>query len=144
MNHQLAQLNIARFRLPQADPVNADFVNNLDRINGLAESHSGFVWRLIDTTGSEDVFGDPNVIVNLSVWQDAESLRDFAYKNAEHTALLKRRKEWFDETAFYLVLWWVPEGHTPDMQEAHQRLQQLTSEGPSSNAFTFRTLFDPQ
>ena len=41
MNYQLAQVNIAKFRLPQDNPVNADFVNNLDAVNAIAESQPG-------------------------------------------------------------------------------------------------------
>lgn len=50
--HHLAQLNIARPQVLLDDPLIADFVNNLDRINQLAESAPGFVWRLQDDTGN--------------------------------------------------------------------------------------------
>jgi len=43
---QLAQLNIAQLQAPIDSPTLADFVANLDRINELAESSAGFVWRL--------------------------------------------------------------------------------------------------
>ena len=44
--YELAQLNIARMKEPLESPTMADFVANLDRINALAESSPGFVWRL--------------------------------------------------------------------------------------------------
>ena len=43
---QLAQVNIAEMLAPIYDPIMEDFVNNLDRINELAEQSDGFVWRL--------------------------------------------------------------------------------------------------
>ncbi len=43
--HQLAQLNIATLRAPLDSPELKDFVDNLDRINALAEQSDGFVWR---------------------------------------------------------------------------------------------------
>ncbi|MFO7252727.1 MAG: DUF3291 domain-containing protein [Actinomycetes bacterium] len=42
----LAQLNVARMVAPLDFPVPADFVAALERVNRLAESWPGFVWRL--------------------------------------------------------------------------------------------------
>ena len=47
MKFHLAQLNIAKFRLPMEHPQNADFINNLDRVNALAELRPGFIWRFV-------------------------------------------------------------------------------------------------
>ena len=47
MKYHLAQLNIARFVKPADHPDNADFVNNLDRVNAVADAQPGFVWRLV-------------------------------------------------------------------------------------------------
>ena len=47
MQYQLAEVNIATFRVPMNDPVNAEFIANLDRINAAAECAPGFVWRLV-------------------------------------------------------------------------------------------------
>ncbi len=44
--YNLAQINIARMLAPIEGPVMVDFVNNLDRINALAEKRKGFKWRL--------------------------------------------------------------------------------------------------
>src|SRR5258707_9428018 len=48
----LAQLNIGRIRYSLDDPRMADFVNNLDRVNAIAEHTPGFVWRLQDDSGN--------------------------------------------------------------------------------------------
>jgi len=84
MKYELAQVNIARFRVPADDPVNADFVDNLDRVNAIAETQPGFVWRLIGSGNDAldlQAFDDPLIITNLSVWTDVRSLVDFVYRN---------------------------------------------------------------
>jgi len=144
MAYQLAQLNIARFLLPVNHSANIDFVNNLDSVNAAADAASGFVWRFVATPSKPEElhpYADQRVIVNLSVWKDIESLFDFTYKNKLHTNIMKRRKEWFHNLDFHLVLWWIREGTQPTVAEADQRLQQLAEEGPSSEAFTFKESF---
>ena len=141
MDYQLAQLNIARFRLPQEDPVNADFVNNLDRVNAIADQQPGFVWRLVgEGNNALDIqaFDDLHIASNLSVWNDVESLEAFVFSSEAHRDILRRRREWFDKLEFYLVLWWVSAGHRPDLDEAKGRLECLQKNGPTAEAFTFR------
>ena len=141
MNYQLAQLNLAHFRLPQAHPNNIEFVDNLVRINAIAESQSGFIWRFTgEGNDALDVqaFEDPNIAVNMSVWSDMEALSAFVYRHEEHLRIMRRRKEWFDRMDIYQVLWWVQEGHIPTLDEAKEKLTRLTELGPSDIAFTFR------
>ena len=145
MSYQLAQLNIAQMRYAMEAPEMADFANNLDRVNALAESSPGFVWRLQDEAGNATAlrpFGD-DMLVHLSVWEDVESLRQFVFKTA-HSDIMKRRGEWFDRMPTdYLVLWWVPAGHQPSEAEAGEKLALLRSEGPGPAAFNFRQSFPP-
>jgi len=146
VNHHLAQLNIARFRLPVKHSRNADFVNQLDHINAIAESHSGFIWRLTgDGNDALDVraYDDPRVISNLSVWTDLESLAAFVYRNPEHKAIMRRRREWFETIETYQVLWWINKGLIPSLSEAQARLKHLKENGPSTFAFTFSTSMSP-
>ncbi|MDA8484662.1 DUF3291 domain-containing protein [Pseudomonas resinovorans] len=141
--HELAQLNIASMKAPLDSPLMADFVANLAPVNALADSAPGFVWRLQDEEGDATAirpFG-PEVLVNLSVWRDVASLTDFVYRSA-HVEMLRRRKEWFERVSgMHQVLWWVPKGHRPDVQEAAQRLALLQANGPTPQAFTFRQSF---
>jgi hypothetical protein len=52
---------------------------------------------------------------------------------------MKRRREWFQRMVeAYLVLWWIPTGHRPDVAEAARRLDHLRRNGPTPEAFTFR------
>ena len=132
-NYRLAQINIAKLKAPLDSPELRDFVDNLDRINALAEGSDGFVWRLKgegnDATSLRP-FGD-DVIVNMSVWRDVEALKDFAYRSG-HVEIMRRRREWFTRMAeAYMVLWWVPAGHEPTLEEAAQRLERVRSQGPT-------------
>lgn len=136
----LAQLNVGTLRAPIDHPDSHDFAVNLDPVNALAEAAPGFVWRLQDDdTGNATGFardGDPLRILNLSVWESVEALRAFTYATA-HVEFLRRRREWFaPPDGPHLVLWWVPVGHRPDIDEAEDRLARLTAHGPGPEGFT--------
>ena len=142
-NYRLAQINVGKLKAPLDSPELKDFVDNLDRINALSEQSEGFVWRLKgdgnDATSLRPL-GD-NVLVNMSVWRDADALREYVYKSA-HVEIMRRRREWFTRMSdAYLALWWVPEGHEPTVAEAVARLQHLRKHGPTAEAFTFGEAF---
>jgi Domain of unknown function (DUF3291) len=139
----LAQLNIARMLAPADDPIMADFFANVPRINALAEAHKGFVWRLKDeeqdNATSLRPFDDDMLIVNMSVWETPEDLKVYAYQTA-HAEIMRRRREWFERMEAYMVLWWIPEGHIPTLEEAKEKLAYLKVNGESEHAFTFKSL----
>ena len=145
MPYHLAQLNIGRILFPMDTPEMSGFKDNLDRINALADSSEGFVWRLVGD-GSNDAtslrpFDDDTLLVNMSVWQNLEDLKNYVYKSV-HTDYLKRRAEWFEKMQdVIVVLWWVPKGHIPTVQEAKERLEHLRTNGSSEFAFSFREAF---
>ena len=139
-DHHLAQLNIARLRAPIDSPELADFVALLPEINGLAERSPGYVWRLQDGSGDATALRpfEPDIIVNLTVWQSVEALRGFVYRSA-HLEPMRRRRDWFVPLDVpYLVLWWIPAGVLPTISEAAERLDLLRRNGPSPEAFTPR------
>jgi heme-degrading monooxygenase HmoA len=142
--YQLAQLNVGIIKGPMDSPVMAEFAASLARINALADRAPGFVWRLQTEAGDATAirpFEDPNLLLNMSVWRDLESLTQYVYHSA-HLELMRRRREWFERmTQAYLVLWWVPAGHRPGIEEAIERLELLRSRGPEPAAFTFRAAF---
>ena len=70
----------------------------------------------------------------MSVWKDAESLKDYVYKS-DHSTFMRRRAEWFERIDVYQVLWWMPKGELPDLAEAKRRLESLESKGPTTYAF---------
>lgn len=143
--YELAQLNIAVMKEQLDSPHMADFVANLERINAVAESSPGFIWRLQTEEGDATALrplGD-NTLVNMSVWKDVASLNHYVYKTA-HVEIMRRRKEWFDRMReASIVLWWVPQGHRPSVVQAIERLELLRAHGPSADAFTFRHAFPP-
>ena len=144
MNYHLAQMNIARFRLPQEHAANIEFIENLDRVNAIAESQQGFVWRFTgEGNNALDVsaYDDPDVVSNMSLWTSLESLGAFVYRNKEHREIMRRRGEWFDKIDFHLALWWVEENHIPTLEEGKERLELLISDGPTENAFNFKKPF---
>ncbi|WP_020598811.1 DUF3291 domain-containing protein [Spirosoma panaciterrae] len=147
MTYHLAEINIAKMKgVSIDDPVMAEFADNLDRVNALAENSAGFVWRLKDESNnatSISPFDDEQVIINLSVWENLESLKAFTYKTF-HTDFLKRRAEWFHRFGtVYMALWWVPAGHLPTVQEAVDKLAYLQENGTTELAFDFKKTYAP-
>jgi hypothetical protein len=133
----LAQFNIARIRYPLDDPRMKEFVDNVERINGLAEKIEGFVWRLKDDSGhamNMRVSDDARVLPNLTVWQSVEALERFVFKTA-HNRFYQRREDWFEPLDLPLVLWWVAPGERPPLEEGVRRLDLLKTQGPSEDAF---------
>jgi len=138
MPYHLAQFNIAKMVGPLDSEAMQGFVEGLDGLNALADNSPGFVWRLRgegDTATDLRPYGE-EVLVNLSVWESLEALKNYTYKN-EHLEYLRRRREWFAPMKErFLVLWWVKVGHLPTLQEGVQRLEHLRQHGPSPLAFT--------
>ena len=137
----LAQVNVARFLHPPAAPELEDFFANLVVVNALADAAPGFVWRLVgegdDATDLRPDPADAELLINMSVWRDLPTLAAFVYRS-DHTAVMRRRREWFGAMDVFLALWWVPAGHRPSPAEALDRLEHLRRHGPTATAFTFR------
>ena len=82
--YHIAQINIARMLAPIDDPIMAEFVAQLAPINALADQSRGFVWRLQAESGdatSIKIYDDDRIIVNLTVWESTDALREFVYKS---------------------------------------------------------------
>lgn len=146
-NYHLAQVNIGRVKAPIEDPVMSGFVARLDEINALAERSPGFVWRLQTSEGNATYLRpyphDDRILINMSVWESVETLRQYVYKTA-HAELLRQRESWFEKFAgIYVALWWVPAGRHSSIDEATKRIAHLESHGPTQFAFTFKTVFEP-
>ncbi|MCY0946327.1 DUF3291 domain-containing protein [Streptomyces antarcticus] len=144
MTYELAQVNISRLKYPLSSPELKDFVDGLEPVNAAADGADGFVWRLEGEEGdATDIvfFGDEWIIVNMSVWRDANALTAFMYQG-QHRELMARRREWFEHVAEAMTaLWWVPAGERPTVADAEKRLLHLREHGATPHAFTLRTSF---
>ncbi|MHB9756555.1 DUF3291 domain-containing protein [Streptomyces sp. BYX5S] len=140
----LAQVNIGRTVTPLTEPELADFVAQLPEINALADDSPGFVWRMVDDGGADATGFRPDdhddlLIINCSVWESVDALRDFTYRT-DHLRLLGRRREWFHRLSeAHQAMWWVPIGHRPTIAEAMERVAHIRAHGPGPHAFDFRT-----
>jgi hypothetical protein len=143
--HHIAQINVGRIKgVTINDPVMKEFVDNLDKVNQLAESSKGFVWRLKDDDNNATAFNpynDEQIIINLSIWETIEDLEQFAFKSY-HVEYLRRRREWFENYGkAYAALWWVPANHFPTITEAVNKLAYLQEHGASQQVFDFKKRF---
>ena len=137
----LAELNIGRLIAPVDDPRVAAFMAALDRVNGLGKRSPGFVWMMEGSgepgTGNTEhkLDDDAQFVANLTVWESVETLEHFVW-NTVHRQFYERRAEWFEVLgAQHFVMWWVPEGHRPTLDEALARLDHLKAHGASDRAF---------
>ncbi|HUZ54997.1 MAG TPA: DUF3291 domain-containing protein [Streptosporangiaceae bacterium] len=151
MSYLLAQVNIGRLRAPIDSPALAGFVAGLDPVNAAADAAPGFVWRLQTEEGNAtavrafewDAGDSAGVIMNMSVWESVGALAGFVY-SAEHRAVLRRRREWFEQmTQAYTALWWIRSGTVPTVSDAEEKVRYLRAHGPTPLAFTLRVHFPP-
>jgi hypothetical protein len=142
MKH-LAQINIGRMLHPKGDPRVAEFFDNLDRVNAAAERMPGFVWRLKDDSGNAtdiSAFDDPAMLLNMSVWETAETLEAFVWQTV-HARFYRKREAWFEVlTEPHFAMWWIEADHIPTPQEGRERVEHLKQHGPSEHAFGWADL----
>jgi len=147
--HHLAEFNLGVLKYDWDDPRVKDFVDGLDRVNGVAQRSAGFVWMLgegdmdAEQRDPDGVLGgNPRMASTLSVWEDVASLEHFVWKTV-HKQFYDRKAEWYDavETP-RLVMWWVPVGHRPTVSDAMARFRLLEERGDSDHAFGWDYLKD--
>lgn len=151
MAYHLAQANIARMKGGPDQPVMAEMFGRMEEMNRLAEQSAGFVWRWRGSDAKPDalhVFADyfvpfepERLFYNMSVWENLECLRQYAFKTA-HAEMLRAKRRWIDDfDRAHLALWWIPVGHRPTVTESVTRLRAVQEKGPTALAFTFQQLF---
>ena len=131
----LAELNVGRLLAPTDDPRVAEFMEALDRINGMGKRMPGFVWMMAGSGGpgtgntQAKIAGDPQYVSNLTVWETVETLEAFVW-NTAHRQFYARRQEWFEVLGqMHFVMWWVPAGHRPGAAEGLDRHRHLLAHG---------------
>lgn len=145
MNYHLASYNIAKANYPMDDVRMKGFNDAIDQVNAKAEASQGFIWRLKDESGNAtniQIYNDPKMLVNLSVWESVEDLKAYLY-NGDHLSVFLRKKEWFEpmKTA-HMVLWWIEAGTIPTAQDGKAKLEYLIEHGHSPAAFGFRNMYE--
>lgn len=146
----LAELNVGRLLAPTDDPRVAEFMAALDLVNGLGKRMPGFVWMMEGSgapgTGNTEtaIGGDAQFVSNLTVWDSVAALEAFVW-NTVHRQFYERRAEWFQVLGrMHFVMWWVPAGHKPTLDEALARLAHLEAQGDSDHAFGWTYLKEAQ
>ena len=143
-NTHLAQLNVASALDDMMSDRMSGFVAATNRVNAVAERSEGFIWRLKDDNGENattlQVSDNPRFIVNLSVWETPKHLEEFVW-NTVHKRVYRQKSKWFEAPQkAHFVMWWVPEGHKPTIDEAMARLDHLNLNGPGNHAFGWESL----
>ena len=124
---------------PTDDPRVAEFMDALERVNAIADTAPGFVWRLQTDSGNAteiQIFPNPLTLVNMSVWESVDALKAYVYRS-EHIEFFRRRAEWFEPDAKRVALWHVPAGTIPELDEAVRRVEFLERNGATPYAFGF-------
>src|SRR5262249_55179186 len=145
-SYHLAVFNIGRAAGALDSYQMRDFMAGLDLVNALAEQAPGFVWRYTAEGTNNATAARPladDILINLGVWESRELLWDFGYRS-QHLDFLRRRREFFQHMAeAFLVLWWIPAGHIPTLDEAIGKRDGIRCNGPAPGACSVPPPFDP-
>jgi hypothetical protein len=135
----LVHVNIATPRASIDNPIMKDFVERIDEIDTLAQSWSGFVAQ--PTLPDEGQIFTGNTLVNVSIWDSVENLREFTYAS-KHEDALEILADWFLQSELpNYVLYWAPVGEVPTEVEIKQRFDHLHLHGATPFAFSFEHPF---
>jgi len=84
-------------------------------------------------------YAEGRIIVNFSVWESVDALERFVWQTI-YKRFYGRRADWFEHfDGPSVVLWWVPAGHRPSVEEAVARIEHLKQHGPGNHAFDWHT-----
>ena len=93
----------------------------------------------LDTKGPDN----PH-IYTVAGWRDAKDLHNFAYRDRQHMANMKRLRHWVDRSeGANMVMWWAERDTRISLDMAWDRLQRLRKDGPGPHAFNLQQRFDP-
>jgi len=139
----LAEFNIGKLKFDVGDSRLESYIHATEIVNRVAERSPGFVWKYETDIGGrvpKIVDNDPRIVLNLSIWTDGESLKNFVW-NTLHKKIYLRQDEWFEPLdKESMVLWNIKEGHLTDLDDAIKRLEMLRSNGPTDFAYDWAYL----
>jgi len=147
VKHHFAQFNVAWLRKPLEHPEIDDFRNAIDPLHAIADRTPGFVWRLIADGGEDATTLRPlgeDGIINCTVWETRDAMAAWVYRHG-HGDALKRRRDWFHPPLeANVVMWWIPAGQVPTLDESIDRLQYLRTHGSTPIAFSYKDKYTPE
>ncbi len=132
------QFNVARMKHSKYAAEMQSFFDAVPRIQRLAESSPGFIWRELnedDPTIAKRL--GPDFIVNLSAWESLDALYTFVFSQP-HRQIMMARDYWFTHVGKALsVVWFANNTSYPTWDQAIDRLQTLWQTGPTQDAFDY-------
>ncbi len=143
--HNLAQINIGRLIASLGDPRIAGFVAQLEPINQLGRITVQALWRLQSAQANATDLpynDDPSIMVNMSVWESIEALKEFTYKS-QHMGVFRDRRKWFQKMDLpHCCLWWVPLAIFRALTRAERSWNTTSAMGrrPNRSGFPSRSL----
>src|SRR5436190_20852135 len=96
----ITHMNVAKLRHPPGVPRVSGFVDNVPKVNSIAERSPGYLWRHVDEGAAvgdgirfQALNADPCLAISLSLWRSFADLQQFVYKTV-HGGFFRRRTEW--------------------------------------------------
>lgn len=137
--YHLVHVNIAEGRGAMDDPIMKGFVDRIEEIDGIAHKWPGFISQ--PTPPDEGSIYPENILVNVSIWETVEKLREFTYES-RHAEVLGMRADWFHQSDLpNYVLYWAPAPELPTEGEIKRRFDYLHQHGATPFAFNFAKTF---
>lgn len=93
---------------------------------------------------SKSPFKDEMMAINISVWEDIESFKNFVYGTV-HNYFPKNNKKWLDLwQPSQFIMCWRPAREVPSLERTKEKLEYPQKHGDTPQAFSMRPLFDVQ
>lgn len=139
----VAHFNWGILRAGWEDPMVAEFVAGLDRVNAIAARAPGFVWQMPEDQMEAEQADMPQfgpaerVASSLSVWERAADLDHFVHQTL-HARFMAKKAAWFEELEKpQYVLWPIDIGVRPTIADATRARDTYRRIGPSAAAYDF-------
>jgi hypothetical protein len=148
---RLGFLTFGLMRAPSGDPAVRGFEIRIAATYSRAADAPGFVGSYAEGIAARgvrpqrwvDPAYDERCAITVTCWTDLESVHAFAF-GPGHAAVMRRGHAWMERGDWPThVAWWIGDDETPDLLDAARRYDLLDAQGPTPDAFTFGTPFDP-
>lgn len=142
-------LTFGLMRAPSGDPSVRGFEIRIAATYSRAADAPGFLGSYAE--GTEVVrparWADPaydgRCAITVTRWTDLRAVHDFAFGPA-HAGVMRRGHAWMERGDWPThVAWWLADDELPTLADAAARYDLLDAEGPTPQAFTFASPYDP-